>query len=227
LVAVEIDDYEEVPSLLRQIERRVAARRVWVSGSWPIDDTGPEAARSYALAESIGRYVGQSGLDLISGVGLLVGPAAVSGFLEGLREDDKWDVGRRLIVRPFPQGSATGKPSEAQWTGLRKELARQAGIVIFIGGMKVDGGRSVKATGVLEEFHLAETSGAFLLPIGSTGGAAEHIARTLTGSSRSSSGSASVRPTDEELQFLSDASSSIETLLGTVIKILERVTKAT
>jgi len=35
LVAVEIDDYDEVPSLLREVERRVAALRVWVSGSWP------------------------------------------------------------------------------------------------------------------------------------------------------------------------------------------------
>ncbi|MFV3488874.1 hypothetical protein ACNJEC_21175 [Mycobacterium tuberculosis] len=32
---VEIDNYSEVPELLRQVERRVAARRVWVSGSWP------------------------------------------------------------------------------------------------------------------------------------------------------------------------------------------------
>jgi SIR2-like domain/Sir2- and TIR-associating SLOG family len=33
LAAIEIDDYGEVPGLLRQIERRVAARRAWVSGS--------------------------------------------------------------------------------------------------------------------------------------------------------------------------------------------------
>ncbi|MCF6112154.1 SIR2 family NAD-dependent protein deacylase [Mesorhizobium muleiense] len=48
LAAVEIDDYDEVPSLLREIERRVAAHRVWVSGSWPLADE-PQASDIYHL----------------------------------------------------------------------------------------------------------------------------------------------------------------------------------
>jgi hypothetical protein len=35
LVVVEINDYGEASELLRQVERRVASRRVWISGSWP------------------------------------------------------------------------------------------------------------------------------------------------------------------------------------------------
>src|SRR5690606_28757599 len=40
LQVVEIDDYAEVPELLRQVERRVASGRVWVSGSWPPEHPG-------------------------------------------------------------------------------------------------------------------------------------------------------------------------------------------
>lgn len=226
LVAVEIDSYDEVPELLRKIERRVAARRIWVSGSWPFEAPGKGAAKSYALAESIGRYIGHSGLDLISGVGLLVGPAAVGGFLDGLRADGSWDVDRRLVVRPFPQGVIGGMPTNAQWLALRQELARQAGVVIFIGGLKDERGRLVAASGVLEEFILADASGAFLLPIGATGGAAEEIAQTLMGSSRPSTGSLAVRPTDKELELLGDEDAPSERLFDAVTKILARVTKA-
>uniref|UniRef100_UPI003F6F2A3B SIR2 family protein n=1 Tax=Shinella sp. TaxID=1870904 RepID=UPI003F6F2A3B len=57
LIAVEIDDFDEVPALLREIERRVAAHRVWVSGSWPLEDAS-QAAEIYRLAENLGRMIG-------------------------------------------------------------------------------------------------------------------------------------------------------------------------
>jgi hypothetical protein len=34
LFAIEIEDYDEVPGLLAEVERRVARNRVWISGSW-------------------------------------------------------------------------------------------------------------------------------------------------------------------------------------------------
>ncbi len=55
LVVVEIEDYAEVPDLLRQVERRVAARRVWVSGSWP-----PEAATRLLRSTTLLRQLASS-----------------------------------------------------------------------------------------------------------------------------------------------------------------------
>lgn len=226
LAAVEIEDYEEVPDLLRQIERRVAARRVWISGSWPVDTGGPETAAIYTLAEQIGRRVGHAGLDLVSGAGLIVGSAAISGFLDALRNGGGWDLDRRLVARPFPQPLAGTQANIGQWTLLRRELARQAGVVIFLGGAKVEDEKIISASGVLEEFSLAKAAGAFLLPVAVTGGAAREISDQLLGSLLPAAGAGAVRPTDAELKQLSDPKVSMDALTEQIFDILKRVTKS-
>ncbi len=225
LIAVEIDDYDEVSGLLRQIERRVASRRIWVSGSWPVDAGGTDASNIYSLAEDIGRWIGQSGRDLVSGAGMLVGSAVTAGFLEALRNGGGWDLNRRLIVRPFPQPLGRHAPDRAQWTVLRRELARQAGVVIFLGGAKLDGTNLVSAPGVLEEFEIAKAAGLFLLPISASGGAAKEISDSLMGSGFLATGPDAMRPTDDELLLLDDPATDPPTLLGHITKILDRVNK--
>ena len=223
LIAVEIDDYDEVPNLLHQVERRVAARRVWISGSWPVEDGGSRAVKIYSMAEELGRRIGHAKLDLVSGAGLLVGSAAIAGFLDALRSGGGWDLDRRLIARPFPQPISGNKPDHSQWTELRKELARHAGVVIFLGGAKVESDRHISAAGVLEEFELAKTAGAFLLPVGATSGAAKDISDSLLGSAIPYEGSTAGRPTDDELRLLSDSSADVDRLVAQVFKILKRV----
>lgn len=218
LVAVEIDSYDEVPDLLQELEREVAAHRVWVSGSWPLNDAGPEAARSYETASLVGREIAKAGRTLVSGSGFLVGPASIAGFLDQMREAGTWDVERRLIARPFPQPFAKGKADRDQWTSLRKELSRLSGAVIFVGGQKPDGA----ADGVLEEAQLAEEAGCFLLPIGATGGAAAQISARLLRSALPSKGVHSSRPTDQELIALSERSASPKELVRLVGEILKR-----
>jgi hypothetical protein len=90
LIAVEIEDYDEVPDLLRQVERRTARNRVWVSGSWPVARADAAAAKVYAVAEGLGNLIGKMNLTLVSGGGLVVGSAAIAGFLSALREDGGW-----------------------------------------------------------------------------------------------------------------------------------------
>lgn len=223
LAAVEIDDYDEVPALMLQLERRVAARRVWVSGSWPVDGPGTEGAFAYSLAEDIGRLVGRTGRDLVCGAGLMVGSAAIAGFLDALRAGGGWDLERRLIARPFPQPLAGQRPDHAQWTALRHELARQAGIVVFVGGARMDSGTLEPAAGVLEEFELARMRGAFLLPIAATGGAAATISSRLLGSSLPTTGSHAVRPTDEELLRMADPNVGRAELVVLVERVLNRL----
>lgn len=225
LIAVEIDDYDEVPDLLRQIERKVANLRVWISGSWPLDAMDARGAEIYQLAEEIGAMVGRFGLDLVSGSGLLVGPAAIAGFIDALRDGGGWDIDRRLIVRAFPQPLGGSAPDKAQWAQLRTELARQSGIVIFLGGAKSERGKIIAADGMLEEFALARDAGAFLLPIEASGGAAAKIADDLRGSSLATSGPLAQRPTDDELNELANKKASAAQLRSVVAKILKRLVR--
>lgn len=230
LLVVEIDSYDEVPDLLRKVERRVAAKRVWVSGSWPIEHGGAETANMHAFAESVGRKIGASNRDLVTGAGVLVGSASISGFLAALRNGGGWDLERRLIARPFPQPLQGEAPNELDWRALRHELARQSGVVIFLGGMKLIGGELVTAEGVLQEFEYAKASGSFLLPVGATGGASKKICELLMGSRLASTGPSGQRPTDKELRKLDDASLLVDqqgrdTLLSLLFEIIDRVAK--
>lgn len=222
LLAVEIDDYDEVPALLRTVERRVAERRVWVSGSWPLEAAGAE--RIYVLSEAIGREVGRAGLDLVTGAGLTVGSASISGFLDALRSGGGWDLDRRLIARPFPQALHQG-PKAEDWTSLRKEMARQAGIVVVVGGAKHQDGHVVDAIGVQEEVSIAQAAGALVIPIGATGGVAKKVSDSLVGSQLPCHGVETVRPTDDELQRLANPSASNATVVDLIFKIINRVRK--
>ena len=222
LNVVEVDNYDEISELLLDIERRVARRRVWVSGSWPTEELTPEAAENYKISESLGKLIGESGLSLVSGAGLLVGSATISGFMSALRNSGGWDLERRLIVRPFPQPITGKAPDQEQWADLRKELVRLSGIVIFVGGMKIVDGKFVIADGVMKEYHLAKDSHSFLLPIGATGGAAKSICEQLIESDLPSSGENAVRPTDKELKLLNDPDVNRDQIVDIVGEILRR-----
>ncbi|PYE30665.1 SIR2-like protein [Rhizobium sp. PP-WC-1G-195] len=225
LIAVEIEDYDEVPALLKQVERRVAKHRIWVSGSWPIEVGDAKAATLYRLSEALGRMIGAKGLSLVTGSGVLVGSASISGFLEALRSEGGWDIDQRLVSRPFPQPAPGDKTDKGLWSAHRAELARNSGTVVFLGGAKMSSGSAVIADGVLEEFEKAKSAGAFLLPVGSTGGAAKQIAETLRGSDLPFTGADAIRPTDDELVALSDETKTNEALLAMVEKIILRQQK--
>lgn len=229
LIAVEVDSYDEIPRLLHQVEQQVAARRIWVSGSWPLEHGGSQNIGIHALAEAVGKRIGETERDLVTGAGLLVGSASLSGFLAALRNIGEWNMERRLIARPFPQPLAGKQPDRAQWAALRSELARQAGIVVFLGGAKFEKDTLVTATGVLDEFECAVKAGAFVLPVGATGGAAKVLSDRLAGSGGTVV-SAALRPTDAELKTLSNTKhlttpEGRDKLMKTIFKIIDRFSK--
>jgi hypothetical protein len=219
LQVVEIDNYDEVPELLRDVERRVASKRVWVSGSWPSGHA--EGDYISELARSVGQAIGEAGLALVTGSGLTVSPAALSGFLDSLRRTGSWDLERRLLVRPFTQPLGSADPDVEQWKTLRAEMARLSGTVVFIGGARLQGGALLEAEGVEAERAAADAVGAFLLPIGASGGAAARIARDLIGSGSPFIGPGARRPTNTELQSLLDTGDTNE-LTAQILKILKR-----
>ena len=220
LHVVEVDAYQAIDDLMLEVERRVASNRVWISGSWPIAG-GLVDDLSYVadIAASIGRRLAEKDFALVSGAGVTVGSAAISGFLTALQMSGKWDLDRRLIARPFPQPLEGKPPNREQWTELRAEMARQSGAVIFVGGAKLEDGKLVEADGVIDEFNAARKAGAFLLPIGSTGGAAAKIVDELLSASSSIAGTR--QPSKAELRLLQKKGDPDEIAI-TVAKILEK-----
>jgi hypothetical protein len=219
LKAIEIDDYDEVPTLLRELEVKVAQRRVWISGSWPVGTLGAANAEFiHQVAYGLGKALGDLGLTLVSGSGLLVGSASVSGFLSSLQTTGSWDLERRLIARPFPQPLAGKDPDRQQWQMLRSELGRLSGIAIFVGGQKIVDGKLVDADGVLAEFEVAANKGSFLIPLGATGGAARQLAERLL----ASSGKSDLRfPTKKQLKRLMEETSPDKLVKATIAIVRE------
>jgi len=223
LQVVEVDSYEEVPGLLKEVERRIAGDRVWVSGSWPVvSSRANNAAYVTEIARLLGKRLAAENYCLVTGGGLTVGSASISGFLDGLQRSGVWDLDRRLIARPFPQAIGNDVAKPEHWAALRNEMARVSGTVIFLGGAKEIDGETLVAEGVLAEFEAAKKADCNLLPVSCTGQAAAVIATLGAQSAIVETDSARRWPTSAELAVLAE-NEAPTVVVENVMKILKRM----
>jgi hypothetical protein len=176
---VEVDEYEEVDDILLAVELRLAGRSVFVSGSLP--DSADLDQRSYieSVAGEVGRVIAEHQKRLVSGFGLAVGSAATAGALGVILNEDAPNLEKSLLLRPFPQQPPSGIDMKEFRRRYRDGMIQQAGLCVFICGLKEDSGKGpaapVIAAGVMEEFESAKRFQRILVPIGATGGAAKEI----------------------------------------------------
>jgi hypothetical protein len=221
---IEVDSYLAIDDLLIDLEKRIAKKRVWISGSWIEGHPSSGTVQISTASESIGHLVATLQMTMVSGSGLVVGPASIKGFLNGLQESGTWDLERRFIVRPFPQPSPGAPPNMEQWNLLRDEMARLSGTMIILGGLKRDkNGHIVKANGVVEELKRAQSKGSFIIPIGAFGGVAADVAKDLIGSAIPYRGDKMARPTDAELAELANDKIDLPSMTKIVRDIINRV----
>lgn len=173
---VEIDEYKQVDDILRAVEQRLAGRSVFVSGSYPETTSNDDRYYIEEMARQVGREIAKREKRLVSGFGLVVGSAAIAGALEVILAEPAPNLERGLLLRPFPQSTPKGLQKAVFHQRYREAMVQQAGVCIFIGGLKDTGKTSPAiADGVLEEFREAQQAGRIIVPIGSTGGAARAI----------------------------------------------------
>lgn len=171
LNVVFLADHGEVLSLLNDLESRLRRRHVLVSGSASTAEPLGQA-RLDGLCTKVGRLVIDRGKNLVSGIGLGVGAAVLTGAAEAVYERDD-DPVRRLRLHPFPR-----PPKEQRdqvWAKWREGMARTAGFAIFIAGNKIEDGVVVAASGVRQEFELAVAAGAYPLPVAASGWVAQEL----------------------------------------------------
>lgn len=181
--ALMIEEYSEVTTILRELNRRVHLNDIFVSGS--AHDYGPRGRDSVEeLARLLGREIVRRGFNLISGFGLGIGGSVIIGALETAYEDERASLEERLMLRPFPQtGFPAGTTREEFWKRYRQSMISKAGFAVFLSGNKLDPstGDTVMAGGVLQEFEIAVELGVYPIPVGATGSAAKQIWETVTG----------------------------------------------
>lgn len=175
---IEVDEYEDIDAILLEVEAAISRRSVFVSGSFPEGIKGAQRDLLEDIATSAGRMIGDKKLRLVSGFGLVVGSAAVTGVLERLYGDAVPALDRSLFLRPFPKQPPTGWTKAEFQSRYREDLIKQAGICVFIGGFKRSSSASdtlLPADGVLEEFDIARSSNKIIIAVAASGGAAAEI----------------------------------------------------
>jgi hypothetical protein len=166
--ALLIDEYSQITDILREIENRYKRKNIFVSGAaHEFGNWGENEAHSFI--HELSKSLIRAQFKIVSGFGLGVGNAVISGALEEIYMNPGNSKSDQLILRPFPQQVFGAHQKEAVWKRYRDDMCSHAGIALFIFGNKLVDGKVVLSNGMKEEFEIAKSKGMFLLPIGATG----------------------------------------------------------
>lgn len=168
--AVEVNKYDEITEILRDIECKCLYNSVFISGSYSQATEGWNNESIESFAYTLAKQLVNRDYRIVSGFGLGIGSPVINGALDEIASTKYMHVDKYLCLRPFPQNIADPKKRELLWRKYRENMMSQAGIAIFMFGNK-----EVDANGMIEEFEIAKSQGKVIIPIGSTGGSSSAI----------------------------------------------------
>lgn len=169
-----VDDFSEITIILKAIEHRHKRKTIFISGA--AHDYSPwSQSDAERFVYELSKEISKEQFRVISGFGLGIGSAVITGVLEqtimnGGRLDNE-----RLVLRPFPQTQLGNKALADVWSEYRRSMLDHAGIAIFLFGNKFVDGKITLSNGMREEFEIAREKGLIIIPIGIT----ESISRQL------------------------------------------------
>lgn len=169
-----VDEYSEITEILRQTEKRFRRKTAFVSGAaHTYEPHGKDAAEQFVF--DLSRDIINNGMTIVSGFGLGVGSAVITGALDTIYMSGESLANGQLIMRPFPQAHTGERDLGRLWTQYRKDMVSYAGVAIFLYGNKLVDDRVVLSDGMREEFEIAKRKGLFLIPVGATGSMAKEL----------------------------------------------------
>jgi hypothetical protein len=213
-----VDDFSEITELLKQLEKNYKSNTVFISGAaCEYGEMGEHEALKFVY--DLSRKLVSQGVRVVSGFGLGIGSAVISGVLEETFTSSKAKIEDQLVLRPFPQSTEGKLPLSVLWTKYREDMINHAGIALFLFGNKSGEERTLLSNGMREEYEIAKSKGLFLIPIGATGYMAEELWKE-----RNSEIQKCTKTSVEMKQLFSDIGSSkitSEELIESVIKIIK------
>ncbi|WP_211165905.1 SIR2 family protein [Azoarcus sp. TTM-91] len=163
-----VDEFEDINAILKAVEHRHKRRTVFVSGA--AHDYSPwSQGEAERFVYELSREISKEKFRVISGFGLGIGSAVISGVLEQTIMNGGRLDSEQLVLRPFPQTQSGNRPLPDLWREYRRTMLDHAGIAIFLFGNKLVNGEVVESNGMREEFDIAIEKGVFVIPIGITG----------------------------------------------------------
>ena len=170
-----LDDYAEVPLILKAIESRFLKKTVFVSGSAEDFGTWTRTEAQDFIHALSGRLI-KNDYRVVNGFGWGVGSAVINGALEMVYANPGRHSEDQLLMRPFPQFPSKERDLETLWEEYRQRMISLAGVAIFLFGNKRDDtDQIVVANGMLRELEITLEQGRVPIPVGVTGYAAQQI----------------------------------------------------
>lgn len=215
---VYIDDYSEINGVLKEIEFSVKRRNVFISGS--CEDYGKwEETKAKDLISSLSERLIKEDFKVISGFGKGVGSFVINGALNEIWHSKFRHTNDYLHLYPFPIGVKNEDEKKKAFTKYRQDLISDTRIAIFMfGNKKDDDGNIIEANGCIEEFKIAIENNNIIIPIGSTGFAANTILKEM----KDNIGN---YPYLEDYLEILEYEMNISKIIDTVIKIAKDKTK--
>ncbi|EOS7791563.1 SIR2 family protein [Enterococcus hirae] len=171
-----INDYDEITSILLEVEKRYLRTNVFISGSIKSYDEIWEENKVNNFCSILSEKLINNNYKVHSGFGLGVGSSVINGALKEIYSTKYRHVDEHLLLRPFPQVFENDEEKKLKWRQYREELISKVGVSIFIFGNKISKEGEVELSeGMFEEFEIAKKFNNLIIPVGSTGGMAKKI----------------------------------------------------
>lgn len=216
--SVMVDEYSEITEILHQLETKIKSKSIFISGAAnqysPYEKTDSEKF-IYELTKELIAH----DLKVVSGFGLGIGSAVISGALESIYMSGHKLDDDQLLLRPFPQNQVGATDLKSLWRKYREDMISYAGIAIFVFGNKSVDGEIVLSDGMREEYEIALSQGALVIPVGSTGYMAQELWLELK--SKIDSGEYSLPDgLEKDLLDLGDIGKSFDVIKKNILKIV-------
>lgn len=176
-----VDDYSEITEILRELESAVLANNIFISGSADFFEGIWEKSKVEKLAYKLANQLVKEEFRVTSGFGLGIGSSVINGALDEIYSSKYRHISEHLCLHPFPQGIVDVEERKAKWKNYRENIIKKNGVVIFMVGNKMVDGKKKIADGCLQEYEIAKKNKCVIIPIGSTGDAAEIIYNEMNG----------------------------------------------
>jgi hypothetical protein len=211
-----LDNYDEIPTILGKIERKLNVRNVFISGSVADDKYGDWSQDSAVkLIQELTAKLILNECKIFSGFGLGVGSFVINSAVQIINKEKYRHYDDYIEINPFPF-QLTGDERQKFNEAYRNRILSSCGIAIFIFGNKMKDEKLVVADGVLEEFRIATEKGLCVIPIGSTGYAALELSKKI------SENLADYNYLKEHFETL-QSSKDIDAIVGAVISIIKGI----
>lgn len=165
-----VDEYNEIPSVLAELNEKIRNKRVFISGAFSSFETKIEEY-SHELSRKLSASLLNNNYRIVNGIGRRFGTHLIGYANEYLAKQGVKDIEKHLIVKPFV-GNKEGAAEEKKRS--REKVIGQCGAAIFVFG-ELDGNSVNGKSGVLEEFEIACQQHKVIIPIAYPGMISEEI----------------------------------------------------